>query len=316
MAIIVNNIKPYHIMYNGVEATLYHNGIKIWPEGPSVPSYTIRLKYRDNVTPTFSRGTATQVSASPNVWDLYYNNQSWYGLLNGHTDLLEVMDANLSAVTDTENTFRCCTSLTSVCELNTTNVTNTQNMFESATSLTNAPTMDITNVTSMSGMFQTCTSLTSVPLYNTHSVTDIRAAFHSCSALSTVPSFDFSNVTKAQWAFCFCSALSSAPDFNLSAARNIALMFAGCSNLKRVPALTLGAVATNPDRSNPTGAMEYAFEGCRQVTGGALALYNYATGIGVADSDGHYCFLGCGYDTPQGRAELNQIPEFWGGELV
>ena len=32
MGIIVNNIKPIRIMFNGVEATLYHNGIKIWPE--------------------------------------------------------------------------------------------------------------------------------------------------------------------------------------------------------------------------------------------------------------------------------------------
>lgn len=316
MGIIVNNIKPYHIMYNGVEATLYHNGIKIWPEGPSVPSYTIRLKYRDNVTPTFPGGTATQVSSSPNIWDLYYNGQSWQGLLNGQMDLLEVMDANLSAVTSTKNTFRYCTALSSVCDLNTTNVTNTEYMFESATSLLNAPMIDMTNVNQMSGMFHECRSMTSVPLYNTHNVTDIRFAFQGCSALPTVPLFDFSNVSLARNAFCLCTSLSSAPDFNLSAARNIAEMFDSCSSLKRVPALTLRAVATNPYWEGSLAPMQYTFDSCRQVTGGALSLYRYATGIGVSDTNGIDCFLGCGYDTPEGRAELNQIPQFWGGELL
>ena len=315
MGIIVNNIKPYHIMYNGVEATLYHNGIKIWPEGPSVPNYTIRLKYRDNVTTTFLAGTATQVSVSPNVWDLYYNNTSWHGLLNEQTDLLEVMDANLSEVTDTERTFRYCTALSSVCDLNTTNVTNTKDMFESATSLLNAPTMDMSNVTNMSGMFYECRAMSSVPLYDTNKVTDIRFAFQGCSALPTVPLFDFSKVTLARNAFCRCNSLSSAPDFNLSAARNIALMFDSCSNLKKVPALTLRAVATDPYMDSYY-SMEYTFNGCRQVTGGALSLYNYATGIGVSETNGHFCFLGCGYDTTQGRAELNQIPYNWGGELL
>lgn len=302
-------------MFNGVEATLYHNGVKIWPEGPSVPNYTIRLKYRDNVTPQFLAGTATQVSSSPNIWDLYYNNNTWRGLLNGHSDLLEVMDANISAVTNTENTFRYCTALTSVCELNTVNVTTTQNMFESATSLLDAPVMNMSNVTGMSGMFHECRAMTSVPLYDTNKVTDIRFAFQGCSALPTVPLFDFSKVTLARNAFCLCTSLSSAPDFNLSAARNIALMFDSCSNLKKVPALKLQAVATNPYMDSYY-SMEYTFNGCRQVTGGALSLYRYATGIGVSDTNGHFCFLGCGYDTTQGRAELNQIPYNWGGEQL
>ena len=42
-----------------------------------LPDNTIRLLYKDGVTPTFAKGTATQVSQSPNVWDLTYNNTYW-----------------------------------------------------------------------------------------------------------------------------------------------------------------------------------------------------------------------------------------------
>lgn len=312
MGIIVNNIKPYHIMYNGVEATLYHNGVKIWPEGPSVPNYTIRLKYRDNVTPTFKAGTATQVSTSPNIWDLYYNNPLWGSLLYEQTDLLEVMDANLSGVRNVRYIFGYCTALTSVCNLNTTTAYSTEGMFASAASLVNAPTIDMTNVIEMDDMFNNCSALTSVPLYDTHNVTGIVGAFGGCSALPTVPLFDFSNVTKSTLAFQNCTSLSSAPDFNLSAAKDIRWMFAGCSNLKKVPAIKLSAMAT--PAAEHLG-MEGAFENCSQVTGGALALYNYATGIGIGWDVGYFCFANCGIDTPEGKAELQQIPNNWGGLL-
>lgn len=42
-----------------------------------LPDNTIRLLYKDNVTPTFSNGTAVQVSQNPNIWDLTYNNRFW-----------------------------------------------------------------------------------------------------------------------------------------------------------------------------------------------------------------------------------------------
>ena len=51
--------------------------------GPSLPPYTIRLKFTEGVTPTFSKGTAVQVSSSPNIWDLTYENTDWNNLLYG-----------------------------------------------------------------------------------------------------------------------------------------------------------------------------------------------------------------------------------------
>ena len=59
-----------------------------------LPPYTIRLKYKQGTTPTFSKGTGVLVDSTNNIWDLTYENTAWIRLLQNHTDLLEVIDAN------------------------------------------------------------------------------------------------------------------------------------------------------------------------------------------------------------------------------
>ena len=123
---------------------------------PSLPPFTIRLKYQDGVTPTFSKGTGVQVSSSPNVWDLTYEDSNWRSLLRWHTNLLEVIAANNTGVSEMSYMFNSCSSLTSV------------------------PLFDTSSVTYMSYMFANCSSLTSVPLFNTSSVTNMNNMFQNC----------------------------------------------------------------------------------------------------------------------------------------
>lgn len=118
-----------------------------------LPPYTIRLKYKDGITPTFTKGTGVQVSQEQNIWDLTYENSDWSYLLYIHDDLLEVLGANATGVTNMAHTFDLCSSLTSV------------------------PLFDTSNVTDMSGMFRYCTLLASVPLFDTINVTDINNMF-------------------------------------------------------------------------------------------------------------------------------------------
>ena len=156
------------------------------PPTPSLPAYTLRLKYRDNATPSFSYGTATQVSSSPNIWDLTYVNNDWSGLLNGHHDLIEVMDCgDTSGVTSFYIAFQNCDSLTSICLLNTS------------------------NATSMRGMFWDCEGLTSLPLFNTHNVIDIHDLCYSCRSLTSIPLFDTTNVTNVNYMFYGCYNVQS-----------------------------------------------------------------------------------------------------------
>lgn len=133
-------------------------GKAIDPYNPlNLPAYTIRLKYDDGYTPTFNKGTGVQVSQSPNVWDLTYENDSWYDLFNQRTRLLEVLGANTTGVTNMSRTFIACYNLTSV------------SLF------------DTSNVTSMAAMFSYCGSLTSVPLFNTNKVTSMVSMFSNCT---------------------------------------------------------------------------------------------------------------------------------------
>lgn len=122
----------------------------------NLPSYTIRLLYKDGVTPEFEHGTAIHISNSPNIWDLTYNNTNWQGLLSGHKDLLEVLGINSTGVTITRTMFQSCDNLRSVSLFDTSSVTN------------------------MLSMFHYCGSLRNIPLFNTSNVTDIRYAFKNC----------------------------------------------------------------------------------------------------------------------------------------
>ena len=141
----------------------YLGSVKVYGSTPpdpynplNLPPYTIRLKFNNGVTPTFSYGTAVQVSSSPNVWDLTYQNSNWQYLVSSQTRLIEVLGANTSSVTVMDDMFAGCDELTSLSLFDTSAVTNMKNMF-----------------------YQ-CTSLTSVPLFNTRSATDVVSMFYGC----------------------------------------------------------------------------------------------------------------------------------------
>lgn len=165
------------------------------PPGPSLPPYTLRLRFKDGVTPTFSKGTGVLVSPMLNIWDLTYENSNWEDLLESQSDLLEVIGGgDTSNVVDMRYMFYNCTSLTSVQLFNTSNVTNMKYMFRNCGSITSVSLFDTSNVEDMQNMFEGCTQLTSVPLFDTSNVTRMDYMFWKCGSLTSVPLFDTSNV--------------------------------------------------------------------------------------------------------------------------
>ena len=245
------------------------------PPVPVLPDNTIRLKYAEGVTPTFSKGTAVQVSSSPNVWDLTCND--WCSLLQGHTNLLEVIAANSSNITSMGYMFDGCNSLNKVALFDTSNVINMNGMFKSCSSLQEVPLFDTSNVINMNGMFNYCRTLSIVPLFNTSKVTDMSLMFHNCYALTTVPLFNTSNVTNMDSMFQHCDALTSVPLFDTSKVTDMDLMF----------------------------------EWCTHVQSGALALYQQASTQTTIPTNHNRTFHDCGSNTSSGSAELEQIPSDW-----
>ena len=162
-----------------------------------LPDFTIRLRYEDGVTPTFSKGTGTQVSSSPNVWDLFCNTTNsryhvydWANLLYGHTQLLEVLGANASRIGYVNRMFSGCTSLTTVALFDISvvgqgPVKELKQLFLNCTALTASPLFNTAGITSMEQMFASCTSLTSVPLLDTSSVTSMKNMFAGCKAVES-----------------------------------------------------------------------------------------------------------------------------------
>lgn len=145
--------------------------------GPSLPSYTIRLKFTEGVTPSFGSGTAVQHSGTPNIWDLTYENSAWTRLLQNQYDLLEVIDANIIGVTEVSYLFRNCSGLTSVSLFDTSTVTVMFRMFQNCSGLTVIPLFDTSSATNMNGMFQNCTNVESGAL----------ALYQQASSQATVP---------------------------------------------------------------------------------------------------------------------------------
>lgn len=257
------------------------------PEPVVLPAYTLRLRYADNYTPVFDtdyqKGTMTQVSSSPNIWDWTYIDSNWragvrYDATAANSKLLEVVAAgDTSGVTDMEQLFSVNYNLTSVPFFDTSNVTVFYSMFRTCNHLTSVPLFDTSSATDTALMFDACASLSSVPLLNTSSVMYMSSMFRGCSSLSTIPLIDTSKVTRFD-DFCNgCTSLSQIPDFDVSSATTVSS----------------------------------AFKDCSSVTTGILSMYQKLSALGSQLTNHTACFRNCGSNTVSGAAELAQIPSDW-----
>ena len=250
----------------------------------NLPPNTVRVRTNDGKVPkkdmqygNTTYETATLVSGTSDVYDVYKSGTDFRYLLYMSSNVVEVLGAN------------------------TSNVTDMRAMFENCESLTNIPLFDTTNVTVMSHMFDGCHYLTDVALFDTSKVTQMGGMFKGCSRLSTVPLFDTSNVTNIDTMFQFCSSLTNIPLFDTSKVTTMNIMFQQCTSLTTVPLF---------DTSNVTN-MNYMFSECRNVQSGALALYNQVSTQPNPPTNHYHTFYNCGINTTTGIAEYVRIPSDW-----
>ena len=247
-----------------------------------LPPFTIRCKFEQGYDPRWSvyyrLDSYELVDETNNIWDLHKNSTDWSELLYYSREVLEVLGAN------------------------TTGVTNMRYLFFS-TPLTSIPLFDTSSCTNMSGMFETCISLTTVPLFDTSHATSMGEMFSNCYSLTSVPLFNTSSCTNMFDMFMGCRSLTSVPLFNTSSCTNMYGMFSNCSVLTSIPLF---------DTSSCTD-MNCMFDGCVNVQYGALALYQQASTQANVPNHGAWTFYNCGINTPTGLAELQQIPPSWGG---
>jgi len=150
-----------------------------------LPANTVRVRTNNGNAPykgtSTSYETATLVSGTTDVYDVYKSGTSFSSMFEGSTNVIEVLGANTTNVTDMNNMFRTCSNLTTIPIFDTSSVTNMNGMFRACTSLTSVPLFDTSNVTNMDYMFYNCNTITTVPLFNTSIVTSVRFMFRYCT---------------------------------------------------------------------------------------------------------------------------------------
>lgn len=154
----------------------------------NLPPNTFRVRTSDGNIPyrtTYTNyETATLVSGTTDVYDVYQSGTSLYKMLYGSKNIAEVLGANTSNITNMNDMFAGCISLETVPLFDTSSVTDMGRMFQGCYILTSVPLFDTHNVTDMSEMFgtnnRTTTELTSVPLFDTSSVTNMNYMFLNC----------------------------------------------------------------------------------------------------------------------------------------
>ena len=183
-----------------------------------------------------------------------------------------------------------------------------QNFFYYCENLKVIPLYDISSCTVMAGTFENCTSLETIPLFDTSNVTNMQYTFKNCISLTTLPLLDTSKVTHmGEMLSCNLEGrsmhLETVPNFDYSACKNFKLFMDNNSGITEIPEMNIEANVTR---------CENMFRDCPNIKSGQKALYDKLSAIGTITNHAD-CFLNCGSDTEEGRAELAQIPVSWGG---
>ena len=140
-----------------------------------------------------------------------------------------------SAVTDWENAFRDCSSITGTFPtFNFSAATDFGRAWSGCSSMTAfvAAGDQTQNVTNFSYAWNGCSSLTSFPLINTSSGTDFTGAWYDCSSIpNTFPSINTSSGTNFNSTWRGCSSLTGFPSINTSSGTNFNSTWRNCSNI-------------------------------------------------------------------------------------
>lgn len=250
--------KPVLYLFNGKVARFGNAvfGFTPDPYNPlGLPPNTVRVRTSDGKVPDkaikASYDTATLVAGTSDVYDVYKSGTSFENLLNYSTNVVEILGANTTGITNMSFMLYNC-------------------------SFSSVPLFDTTSVTNMSWMLGYNSSLTTVPLYDTSKVTDISGMFGYDTALKSVPLFDTSKATNMSWMFYGCTAFTTVPLLNTSSVTNMNNMFFNCTKVES-GALALYQQASS--QTTPPSSHSYAFYRCGSgTTTGAAELSQIPSG--------------------------------------
>lgn len=151
----------------------------------------MNCKSLQSVELSLGAGTGTLVSP---IFRVYTTEQ----MFSGCTALTTVVASGdgIHGIDVAASMFSGCTSLVSVSGDDFTNITQANNMFYNCSSLTTTPSFGA-KIKYASGLFRNCTSLVSAPTFvDTSNVLTWGYAFYGCTSLENVGVFDMSGATE------------------------------------------------------------------------------------------------------------------------
>lgn len=148
-----------------------------------LPPKTVRLWYPDYYLPTFTYGSADQVSKFPNIWDWKYDNSSWHWGL-AWTGPATALGSNTKGVTSFDYLFED-SDINRIDSFDIHSCTDLGVMFAYATSLSSINIGDTRSVTSFYGTFTDCSSLTAIPTMNMSAAKNVRSMLKDCYSIQS-----------------------------------------------------------------------------------------------------------------------------------
>ena len=154
-------------------------GGPLTPPGPPVdpynplglPANTVRVRTSDGNAPikvngggsssTTSYETATLVTGTSDTYDVYKSGNDFYNLLYMSSNVVEVLGANTSGITNMRAMFRECTRLNNVALFDSSSATNMNYMLHNCTPLISVPLFDTSNAKYVIRMVSKCVNVQS-----------------------------------------------------------------------------------------------------------------------------------------------------------
>lgn len=299
---ITNNVFKWGTSNATAKANFTSTGL------PPMSANTLRVKMKDGTVPK-NNGTGytivkTQISTSPNLWDLSVvgtlpNYVTMGHILGSDYNLLEIVSGNVSNVYDMSELAYNCSALSSVNLPDISNVQYFRQAFMRCKNLVSVTLGNPTNkIKETEDMFYECYKLSSAPWLVLDNVTNTKNMFHGCNFV-TVPNYNLTNVSCMSGMFSYCDKVTAFPAFNLNNVTDMTFAFSDCYNLKSIPAFSV----------NKVSSCWATFQGCSKVDTGIVSMYNR---LNVCNPSNHNsCFGNCGVSSRTGSAELAQIPNGW-----
>ena len=152
----------------------------------------------------------------------------------GATNLtsIEIPFSATTGITNYNQTWRSCSSLTEFPLIDTSSGTNFSSTWNSCSSLTSFPLINTSSATTLSSTWINCSGITTFPLINTSSVTNFINTWRGCTGIGgSFPQIDTSSGTNFSSAWFICSGITTFPLIDTSSGTSFQSTWSGCSGI-------------------------------------------------------------------------------------